>query len=103
MLIISLPPDYFTHKKGVSSIKNPILRVFLQILKNVCGMVFLLAGFIMLFIPGQGLLNILAGVILCDFPGKRRLERKIIERPLVLSTVNKIRTQYKRLPIVLDD
>ena len=57
----------------------------------------------MLFTPGQGILNIFVGVILCDFPGKRTLERKLIERPFVLSTVNKIRTRYKRPLIVLDD
>ncbi len=57
----------------------------------------------MLFTPGQGILSLLVGVILCDFPGKRRVERKIIERPLVLSTINRIRARYNRPLIVLDD
>ena len=37
ILIISLPPDYFTQKKRVSSIKAPVLRVFLLMLKNAFG------------------------------------------------------------------
>ena len=57
----------------------------------------------MLLVPGQGVLTILVGVLLCDFPGKRTLERKLVVRPLALSTINKIRLRYKRPPIVLED
>lgn len=103
MLFISLPSDYFTRKKRVSRIKNPVLRLFLRVLKNVVGTVFLIAGFVMLFTPGPGILSVLVGVILCDFPGKRRVERKIIARPSVLSMINRIRVRYKRPLIVLDD
>ena len=103
MLLISLPSDYFTRKKRVSRIKNPILRLLLRVLKNVVGTVFLIAGFIMLFTPGPGILSVLVGIILCDFPGKRRVERKIIARPSVLSMINRIRVRYNRPLIVLDD
>ena len=103
MLLISLPSDYFTRKKRVSRIENPILRLFLRLLKNVCGTVFLIAGFIMLFTPGPGILSALVGVILCDFPGKRRVERKIIARPRVLSMINRIRARYNRPLLMLDD
>ena len=57
----------------------------------------------MLFTPGPGILSLLVGVILCDFPGKRTVERKIIERPLVLTMTNRIRARYNRPLIVLDD
>lgn len=103
MLLISLPSDYFTRKKRVSRIKNPVLRLFLRLLKNVCGAVFLIAGFIMIFTPGPGVLSALVGVILCDFPGKRRVERKIVERPRVLAMINRIRSRYNRPLLVLDD
>jgi hypothetical protein len=103
MLLISLPSDYFTRKRRVSRIKNPVLRLFLRLLKNVCGAVFLIAGFIMLFTPGPGVLSALVGVILCDFPGKRTVERKIIARPRVLSMINRIRARYNRPLLMLDD
>ena len=103
MLLISLPSDYFIRKRRVSRIKNPVLRLFLRLLKNVCGAVFLIAGFIMLFTPGPGVLSALVGVILCDFPGKRRVERKIIARPRVLSMINRIRARYNRPLLMLDD
>ena len=103
VLLISLPSNYFSRKKQGNRITNPVLRLFLRILKNVCGLVFLIAGFIMLFTPGQGILSLLVGIILCDFPGKRRVERMIIARPSVLSTINRIRARYNRPLIVLDD
>ena len=103
MLLISLPSDYFTRKKRVSPIKNPVLRLFLRLLKNVAGAVFLIAGFIMIFTPGPGVLSALVGVILSDFPGKRKIERKIIARPRVLSMINRIRARYNRPLLMLDD
>ena len=39
VFIISLPPDYFTQKKHVSRIKNPVVRVCLRILKNIIGVI----------------------------------------------------------------
>jgi hypothetical protein len=32
-------------------------------------------------VPGQGILTVLIGVMLLEFPGKRRLERAIVGRP----------------------
>jgi hypothetical protein len=103
MLLISLPSDYFSRKKRVSRIKNPVLRLLLRLVQNVCGAVFLIAGFIMLFTPGPGILSALVGIILCDFPGKRRVERKIVARPRVLSMINRIRARYNRPLLILDD
>ena len=58
----------------------------------------------MLFTPGQGLLTILVGAILCeDLPGMRTLERKLISHPLILSTINRIRLRHRHPPILLYD
>lgn len=97
--IISLPSDYFKHKIHVNRIKNPIVRISLRILKNVVGVIAVIAGLVMLITPGQGVVAILVGVMLCDFPGKHKLERKLIARPLVLNTLNKIRARFNRPPI----
>ena len=99
--IISLPPDYFRHKTHINRIKNPIVRISLRILKNIIGVIALIAGVVMLFTPGQGSAAILVGVILCDFPGKQKLERKLIARPLMLNTLNRIRSRFNRPPIEL--
>jgi hypothetical protein len=53
-------------------------------------------------VPGQGVLTILLGVMLLDFPGKRGLELKLVSRPKVLNTINRIRHRFDRPPLLLD-
>jgi hypothetical protein len=55
----------------------------------------------MLVLPGQGLLAILVGVMLANFPGKYALERRIISRPAVARGVNRIREMAGRPPFEL--
>ncbi len=48
----------------------------------------------MLFLPGQGLLTILAGILILDFPGKYKLEHYLISKPVVLDSLNWIRRRH---------
>ena len=57
----------------------------------------------MLALPGQGVLTILAGLALLDFPGKRALELKILKRPSILGAVNWLRERRGREPLRFDD
>jgi len=70
-------------------------------LKNVAGFVLLAAGIAMLVLPGQGILTMLIGISLVDFPGKRQLERKLIGQPAVLNTINKVREKFGRPPLTV--
>ena len=63
----------------------------LVVLKNALGLVLVILGFIMLFTPGQGLLTLLAGSLLMNFPGKYQLERWLVLRPGVLRALNWLR------------
>ncbi len=102
ILVIHIPQKYFLHQKrnpAVNPARNPGLRLVILILKNVFGVLFVLAGLAMLVLPGQGLLTILIGVILVDFPGKYALERKIIRQKQILSAVNRLRARAGRAPI----
>lgn len=56
----------------------------------------------MLFTPGPGVLTILIGVMLLNFPGKRRLERKLVERPRVLEAINRLRARFGKAPLILE-
>ena len=53
-------------------------------------------------VPGQGLLTILIGLLLINFPGKRRLERKLVRRPKVLQFINRIRSRFGQASLVVD-
>ena len=105
ILLTSLPSDYFKTKERIPRIQNPILRVCLSALKNIFGGLLVVVGILLSLpgIPGQGVLTILTGLIISDFPGKRRLERSLIRLPAILSAANQIRTRFKRPPLVLDD
>ena len=102
-ILVRLSADYFDLRVPRPWMQNhhPVLRVVGHIVKNVMGAVFLFAGFLMLFLPGQGVLTMLIGVSMLDFQGKRKLEAKLISQPAVLSVVNSMRKRRGRPPFVL--
>lgn len=93
-VVARLPANYF-QRRG-----SPRTRY--RLAKNLLGSVLLLAGVAMLLLPGQGILTLLVSLILLDFPGKRRLERRIVRLPRVLSALNSIRRRRGRDPLLLD-
>ena len=54
-------------------------------------------------VPGQGILTILMGVVLVDFPGKYGVERWIVSRRFVKGAVNKLRVKLGRPPLRLEE
>jgi len=104
-LVIKIPTDYFSpHKRHVMPWReeHPVVRWTLLLIKNLLGAVLLLLGLGMLLFPGQGLLTMLVGVILLDFPGKFRFERWIISKKPILRTVNWLRQKSKRGALKFD-
>jgi len=97
-----IPADYFcAERRGKTPWRRrrPGLRMIVLILKNMLGLVLFLAGVLMLFLPGQGLLTIFLGIMLMDFPGKYRLERYIISRGPVLRGINWLRKRSGVAPL----
>jgi hypothetical protein len=103
LILVRLPPDYFDTRVPRHWMKDhhPILRVVGLVAKNVIGVVFLLAGLAMLFLPGQGILTMLIGISLMDFPGKQRLEATLIGQRTVLSAINAMRKKFDKPPLML--
>ena len=104
-ILVRLPPDYFDDEYPHDWFRNhhPVLRLVAHLVKNAVGVVFVLAGFAMLFLPGQGVLTMLIGVSLMDFPGKRRMQRKMIGQPTVLSTINRMRERFGAQPLIITE
>jgi hypothetical protein len=75
-----------------------------RIIKNIVGVAVILLGAMMALpgVPGPGLLIALLGVMLIDFAAMRRLERWLLRRPGVLSTINRMRQQYGKPPLFLE-
>jgi len=103
IILMRLPADYFDIRIPRPWMENhhPILRLVGHIVKNAVGAVFLFAGFLMLFLPGQGVLTMLIGLSLIEFPGKRRLEAKIVGQSTVLSTINAMRAKFDKPPLII--
>ena len=105
LLVVRIPSDYFAHgrfHKKLWADHHLVLRTVLLIGKNILGCVFVAAGIVMLVLPGQGLLTILAGILLLDFPGKHRLVHWIVARPQVLQTLNWLRRRAGRPPLYVE-
>jgi hypothetical protein len=101
-LVIQLPRDYFTAKRRRHApwLKRfPALQPVFGIGKNLLGIVLVLAGLIMLVVPGQGLLTLVVGLVLVDFPGKYGLERWLATRRPVWRALNWLRRRAGREPL----
>jgi len=102
-ILVWIPANYFDIRVPRHWMENhhPLLRMIGHIVKNAIGAIFLFAGFLMLFLPGQGILTMLIGVSMLDFPGKRKIEAKIIGQRTVLGVVNGMREKFGKPPLVL--
>lgn len=105
-LVIQIPADYFAGKRRPRRSKawhrSPFAWLLLRIVKNVIGGVFVMAGIVMLVLPGQGVLMIIIGIGLMNFPGKFRLERWIVSRGPTLRFINHLRRRRGRPDLVLE-
>lgn len=106
VLVIRLPANYFLHDEPPPFMhgNHPLLRGAGFIAKNVIGAVLLVAGAIMILpgVPGPGLMAIVWGIVLIDFPGKRRLEMRLIRKPSILASVNRMRGWANHGPLIVD-
>ena len=102
-ILVRLPTDFFDTRvpRRWMEDHHPVLRVIGHLVKNVIGAIFLFAGFLMLFLPGQGILTMLIGITMLDFPGKRKLEAKMIGQPAVLGTINNMRQKFGKPPLTI--
>jgi hypothetical protein len=102
VLIARIPADYFVRRPVRDwPTPHPAVHMLLVAAKNALGVVLLVAGLAMLVLPGQGMLTMLMGIMLLDFPGKRRLERWFIRRRPIRAAANWIRARRNKPPLQL--
>ena len=105
-IMVNIPSDYFRkdRPRELWSDRHPAVRFLGVFLKNLLGVVLVVLGIVMSIpgVPGQGILTILLGIMLLDFPGKRDLEHRLVSRPPVLNAINKLRHRFGKERLALD-
>ena len=105
-LVLRLPATYFcdAYPRDVWSNRRPVLRWTAFLLKNLLGLLLVVLGGIMSLpvVPGPGILMLVLGVMLLDFPGKRRLEQWLVRRATVLRAMNRLRQRYGKPPLLVE-
>ncbi|HEX6046700.1 MAG TPA: hypothetical protein VFZ22_19570 [Pyrinomonadaceae bacterium] len=106
LILVKLPADYFrnNHHSKFWVDRPHAVRMVALVFKNLLGVLLILMGIIMSLpgVPGQGLLTILLGVMLVDFPGKHRLEQKLLHRPAIKNSIDRLRARFGKAPLELD-
>lgn len=103
LIIVLLPSRYLNEQKDRLSEIQSFWRWPYLIVKNMIGVLLVLAGLAMLVLPGQGLLTLAIGLGLTNFPGKRSLTRRLIGQPRVLRTINRWRAKAHKDPLEVPD
>jgi len=104
-LVMRIPDDYYLQdgrKRPPMFYDRKVLRIIYLIAKNVIGYIFIGVGIVMLVLPGQGILTMLVGAILINFPGKQGFVRWMISRHSVLRSVNWLRRRAGRRPLTVN-
>lgn len=100
--VARIPEEYFAHDRrehDYRSDRHPVVHVLLVVAKNLLGALFFLIGFILLFLPGQGILSMVLGIILMDFPGKFALEQRMVANDTVFNALNWLRARSRKPPL----
>jgi hypothetical protein len=89
-IVARLPASWFEHPP-------PPLRVRFReapvrtLVRNLLAILLVSAGVAMLVLPGQGILTILAGLLLSDLPLRDRVVRALVGRPRVAAALQRLR------------
>lgn len=105
VILVKLPADHFRKNRKTKfwAGPRPALHAAKVIGKNIAGVLLVALGIVLSLpgVPGQGLLTILLGLMLLDFPGRERLEQKLLSKPTIVNTINRLRGRFGKPPLVL--
>jgi hypothetical protein len=101
VVVVSLPATYFSESDAAHAARRASWRSVRGLGRNLLGALLILLGLAMSVpgVPGQGLLTVLIGLMLVEFPGRRRFEKALARRPGLLSALNRIRGRFSRPPL----
>jgi hypothetical protein len=105
-ILVKLPADHFSKKRKTKfwAGPRPAIHAAKVIGKNIAGILLVALGIVLSLpgVPGQGLLTVLLGIMLLDFPGRHRLEQKLLSKPSIVNTINRLRGRFDKPPLQLN-
>ncbi|PID63058.1 MAG: hypothetical protein CSB44_02825 [Gammaproteobacteria bacterium] len=99
-LVSRLPTNYLIEQSRPRSERQSRrpLAMLVLLLRTVIGLFLVLLGIVMLITPGPGIVALLLGLTLVEFPGKHHLLVHVASRPGVFSSLNWIRARHGQPP-----
>jgi hypothetical protein len=105
-ILVKLPADHFSKNRKTKfwAGPRPAIHAAKVIGKNIAGVLLVALGVVLSLpgVPGQGLLTVLLGIMLLDFPGRHRLEQKLLSKPSIVNTINRLRERFDKPPLQLN-
>lgn len=98
-IVAQLPADYLLRSES-RSLKHPMLKLTITLLRTLIGATLIVLGLVMLVVPGPGIVTLLIGLSVAQFPGKQRLLRHIASRESVFGSLNWMRQRHGRAPLI---
>ena len=98
IVIRRLPTDHFVTERS-QRLTSPVL----WLLRQIAGWLLIVAGIAMLVLPGQGILTILLGLSLVDFPMRKRAERMVLRSRKVQAMMQWMRLRGHKPPLRFPD
>jgi hypothetical protein len=99
VVAVRMPSDALRSDHEQGGQRHSGMHLAGRIARNILGWALIIAGLAMLVLPGPGVVVLVIGVVLADFPGKRRALRWIISRGKVLKSLNWFRRKFGRPPL----
>jgi hypothetical protein len=102
LIVVRLPPSYFAEDDAHHAARLAPWRSLRALAQNAFGVILVALGLLLSIpgVPGQGLLTVLIGLMLLDFPGRRRLEKALARRRSILAAMNRIRARFGHPPLL---
>ena len=105
-ILVKLPADHFSKSRKTKfwAGPRPAIHAAKVIGKNIGGVLLVALGIVLSLpgVPGQGLLTVLLGIMLLDFPGRHRLEQKLLSKPSIVNSINGLRKRFDKPPLELN-
>ncbi len=98
-LVARLPADHFSRPPPPPATLGPA-RLAVLFARNAAGLAAVLIGLVMMVTPGPGLVMIVVGLSLADFPGRHALVARLAARPRVFAALNWLRRRRDAPPFI---